>query len=85
MIEAGPHLVLAVLCLHAGGFVLGYLAGRLWLRREKASRLERLPLEETSRRARRGGERGASSGEPIDQLCEGATRDAAPRAATLQF
>lgn len=38
VIDAGPRLVLAVLCLHAGGFVLGYLAGRLWLRREQVSR-----------------------------------------------
>ena len=27
-----------MVCLHAGGFVLGYAAGRLWLGREQASR-----------------------------------------------
>ena len=34
VIDAGLRLVLAVFCLHAGGFVLGYAAGRLLLRRE---------------------------------------------------
>ncbi len=38
VIDAGGRLVLAVICLHAGGFVLGYLAGRLLLRRELAAR-----------------------------------------------
>ena len=38
MIDAGLRVVLAVFCLHAGGFLLGYLAGRLVLRREIASR-----------------------------------------------
>ena len=38
VIDAGLRLVLAVVCLHAGGFVLGYAAGRLWLGREQASR-----------------------------------------------
>ena len=38
VIEAGPRLVLAVLCLHVGGFVFGYFAGRIWLRQEQAAR-----------------------------------------------
>ena len=38
VVEAGLRLLGAVFTLHAGGFVLGYLAGRLWLRRELASR-----------------------------------------------
>ena len=38
VIDAGLRLLLAVICLHAGGFVLGYLAGRLLLRRELAAR-----------------------------------------------
>lgn len=38
VIDAGLRLLLAVFCLHAGGFVLGYAAGRLLLRREIASR-----------------------------------------------
>ncbi len=38
VLDAGPRLVLAVLCLHLSGFAFGYLAGRLWLRRELASR-----------------------------------------------
>lgn len=38
IIEAGPRLVLAVASLHAVGFLLGYLAGRLALRREVAAR-----------------------------------------------
>ena len=38
VIDAGLRLLLAVVCLHAGGFVLGYLAGRLLLRRELAAR-----------------------------------------------
>ncbi len=38
VIEAGPRLLMALLCLHVGGFVLGYLAGRLMLRREPAAR-----------------------------------------------
>ena len=38
VIEAGPRLLLAVFCLHVGGFTLGYLAGRLFIGRELASR-----------------------------------------------
>ncbi len=38
VIDAGLRLLLAVICLHAGGFVLGYLAGRLLLGRELAAR-----------------------------------------------
>ncbi len=38
VLEAGPRLLAAVLCLHAGGFLLGYLAGRVLLRRELAAR-----------------------------------------------
>ena len=38
IIEAGPRLVLAVASLHALGFLFGYLAGRLALRREVAAR-----------------------------------------------
>jgi len=37
-IEAGPRLVLAVFCLHAGGFIMGYLVGRAWLGKERAAR-----------------------------------------------
>ena len=36
--EAGLRLVLAVFTLHACGFGLGYLVGRLWLKRELAAR-----------------------------------------------
>ena len=36
--EAGVRLLLAVICLHIGGFTLGYLAGRLLLGRELAAR-----------------------------------------------
>ena len=38
VLEAGPRLVAAVLCLHVGGFVLGYLAGRFLVGRELAAR-----------------------------------------------
>ena len=38
IIEAGPRLVLAVVSLHSLGFLFGYLAGRLALRREVAAR-----------------------------------------------
>ena len=38
VIDAGPRLVLAVFCLHSGGFVLGYLTGQFFLRREIVSR-----------------------------------------------
>ena len=38
VIDAGLRVVLAIFCFHAGGFLLGYLAGRLVLRREIASR-----------------------------------------------
>ena len=38
VLEAGPRLVAAVLGLHLGGFILGYVAGRLVLRREIAAR-----------------------------------------------
>jgi BASS family bile acid:Na+ symporter len=38
VLEAGPRLIGAVFCLHVGGFALGYLAGRLFLRRELAAR-----------------------------------------------
>ena len=38
VVDAGPRLVAAVLCLHTGGFLLGYLAGRLILRHERTSR-----------------------------------------------
>ena len=38
VIEAGPRLILAVTCLHAGGFVLGYGVARLLLGREQAAR-----------------------------------------------
>ena len=37
-IEAGPRLILAVFCLHAGGFILGYLVARVWLGKEQAAR-----------------------------------------------
>ena len=38
VLDAGLRLVLAVLCLHLSGFAFGYLAGRVWLRRELAAR-----------------------------------------------
>ena len=38
VLEAGVRLLLAVVCLHAGGFVLGYTVARLWLGREQAAR-----------------------------------------------
>ena len=38
VLDTGPRLVLAVLCLHGGGFILGYVAGRIWLGREQAAR-----------------------------------------------
>ena len=38
VIEAGARLIMAVLCLHAGGFVLGYAVARLWVGREQAAR-----------------------------------------------
>ncbi len=38
VIEAGVRLLLAVFCLHVGGFTLGYVAGRLLLGRELAAR-----------------------------------------------
>ena len=38
VIDAGGRLILAVLCLHAGGFVLGYAAGKIWLSNEQAAR-----------------------------------------------
>ena len=38
MIAAGARLLLAVLCLHTGGFVLGYGVARLWIGREQAAR-----------------------------------------------
>jgi BASS family bile acid:Na+ symporter len=38
ILEAGPRLVLAVFALHAFGFLFGYLAGKLFLRRETAAR-----------------------------------------------
>ena len=38
VLEAGPRLLAALVCLHAGGFLLGYLAGRVFLRRELAAR-----------------------------------------------
>ena len=38
VIDAGLRLVLAVFCLHAGGFLLGYVTGRRLLRRELAAR-----------------------------------------------
>ena len=38
VLEAGPRLVAAVFCLHVGGFVLGYLAGRFLVGRELAAR-----------------------------------------------
>ena len=38
VIEAGPRLLAALCCLHVGGFVLGYWAGRLMLRREISAR-----------------------------------------------
>ncbi len=38
VLDAGARLVAAVFTLHLGGFVLGYLAGRLFLRREIAAR-----------------------------------------------
>ncbi len=38
ILDSGPRLLLAVLCLHAGGFILGYVAGRIWLGREQAAR-----------------------------------------------
>ena len=37
VLDAGPRLLLAILCLHAGGFVLGYAAGRKWLKGERAA------------------------------------------------
>ena len=38
VLEAGLRLVAAVFCLHVGGFLLGYLAGRLLLGRELTAR-----------------------------------------------
>ena len=38
VLEAGPRLVAAILALHLGGFVLGYVSGRLILGREIAAR-----------------------------------------------
>ncbi len=38
VIDAGVRLLLAVFCLHVGGFLLGYTAGRLLLGREQAAR-----------------------------------------------
>lgn len=38
VLEAGPRLVAAVFCLHVGGFVFGYLAGRFLVGRELAAR-----------------------------------------------
>ena len=38
VIAAGARLLLAVACLHAGGFVLGYVVARLWTGREQAAR-----------------------------------------------
>lgn len=38
VLEAGPRLVAAVFCLHVGGFLLGYVAGRVLLGRELAAR-----------------------------------------------
>ena len=38
VLEAGPRLLAALVCLHAGGFLLGYIAGRVFLRRELAAR-----------------------------------------------
>ena len=38
VLEAGLRLVLAVFALHTCGFGLGYLVGRLWLKRELAAR-----------------------------------------------
>lgn len=38
VMAAGGRLLLAVLALHAGGFVLGYAAARLWVGREQAAR-----------------------------------------------
>ena len=38
VIDAGARLLLAVLALHASGFVLGYAAGKVWLRKEQAAR-----------------------------------------------
>ena len=37
VLNAGPRLLLAILCLHGGGFLLGYGAGRIWLGRERAA------------------------------------------------
>ena len=38
VIDAGLRLLFAVFCLHVGGFLLGYVAGRLFLGREQAAR-----------------------------------------------
>ena len=38
VIEAGARLLLGVVCLHAGGFVLGYGVARAWIGREQAAR-----------------------------------------------
>lgn len=38
ILEAGPRLLLAVFCLHAFGFLFGYLAGKVMLGRETAAR-----------------------------------------------
>ena len=38
VIDAGPRLLLAVICLHIAGFGLGYAAGRLLIGRERPSR-----------------------------------------------
>ena len=38
VLEAGPRLVAAVFCLHVGGFLFGYLAGRTLLSQERAAR-----------------------------------------------
>ena len=38
VVEAGLRLLLAVFCLHIGGFALGYVAGRIFVGRELAAR-----------------------------------------------
>ncbi len=38
VVEAGFRLVGAVFTLHASGFILGYISGRYWLKRESESR-----------------------------------------------
>ena len=69
VIEAGPRLLMALLCLHVGGFVLGYLAGpaHASARNGGANRLDRSwDAELGSRRGTGAGElREPAAGHPV--------------------